>query len=264
LPLIVISHGNIGTFADHHDTAEALADAGFIVASISHRGDNTVNFNDGADPSVMIERPLDIKRLLSYMIAVSPAAPHLNPRRIGFFGWSAGGYTGLVLAGAKPDWDAVICRFSLAARTCADVLSKEFTAHSHASDPRIRAAVLADPPAGWFGRASFRSVTIPIQLWASETGGRGLPGILPDFGVFKINRNLPKFHEYHVVQGSGHFAFELCNSLISTIPAFCTDAPGFDRAAFHKQFNAEVIRFFKSKLSRDAMQDREKPHKQLG
>jgi predicted dienelactone hydrolase len=31
-PLIVVSHGRTGNFAGHHDTAEVLADAGFIVA----------------------------------------------------------------------------------------------------------------------------------------------------------------------------------------------------------------------------------------
>ena len=36
LPLIVISHGARGWFAGHHDTAAALADAGYVVAAITH------------------------------------------------------------------------------------------------------------------------------------------------------------------------------------------------------------------------------------
>src|SRR6202040_1122219 len=40
LPLVVVSHGRAGWFAGHHDTAAALADAGFVVAAISHPGDN--------------------------------------------------------------------------------------------------------------------------------------------------------------------------------------------------------------------------------
>jgi predicted dienelactone hydrolase len=39
LPLVVISHGRGGNFIGHHDTAETLADAGFIVAAINHPGD---------------------------------------------------------------------------------------------------------------------------------------------------------------------------------------------------------------------------------
>jgi predicted dienelactone hydrolase len=40
LPLVVFSHGHTGWFGGHHDTAEALADAGFVVAAINHPGDN--------------------------------------------------------------------------------------------------------------------------------------------------------------------------------------------------------------------------------
>lgn len=39
LPLIVMSHGRRGWFGAHHDTAAALADAGFVVAVLNHPGD---------------------------------------------------------------------------------------------------------------------------------------------------------------------------------------------------------------------------------
>ena len=39
LPLIVMSHGRRGWFGGHHDTAAALADAGFVVAALNHPGD---------------------------------------------------------------------------------------------------------------------------------------------------------------------------------------------------------------------------------
>lgn len=39
-PLIVISHGTGGDFAGHVDTAIALARGGFIVAALTHPGDN--------------------------------------------------------------------------------------------------------------------------------------------------------------------------------------------------------------------------------
>ncbi len=32
-------------------------------------------------------------------------------------------------------------------------------------------------------------------------------------------------------------------------PEVCTDPPGFDRAAFHKAFDAEVVAFFKTQLA---------------
>src|SRR5262245_23903365 len=39
LPLIILSHGSGGWFGAHRDTAERLADAGFVVAAINHPGD---------------------------------------------------------------------------------------------------------------------------------------------------------------------------------------------------------------------------------
>lgn len=42
-PLIVMSHGSAGSYLGHHDTAAALADAGFVVAAINHVGDNAVD-----------------------------------------------------------------------------------------------------------------------------------------------------------------------------------------------------------------------------
>ena len=43
LPLVVLSHGRGGSFVVHHDTAEHLADAGFVVASLDHPGDTTLD-----------------------------------------------------------------------------------------------------------------------------------------------------------------------------------------------------------------------------
>lgn len=63
LPLIVFSHGRRGSLRGHHDTAEALADAGFLVAAINHPGDNSSDASQTDDLSVLIERPADIKRL---------------------------------------------------------------------------------------------------------------------------------------------------------------------------------------------------------
>jgi len=39
-PLVVMSHGTRGSFQQHFDTALALAEAGFVVAAVTHTGDN--------------------------------------------------------------------------------------------------------------------------------------------------------------------------------------------------------------------------------
>lgn len=104
LPLVVISHGHGGTFLGHHDLAETLADAGYVVAAINHPGDTFSDMSRAADLQEFVERPADIKRLVDYMLGHAPDAAHIDPARIGFFGFSRGGYTGLVLAGGNPDF----------------------------------------------------------------------------------------------------------------------------------------------------------------
>jgi predicted dienelactone hydrolase len=250
LPLVVVSHGNLGAYFDHYDTAAALADAGFVVAAINHRGDNIPTLKDAADPSVMFERPYAVIRLIDFMLAASPAAPHIDGKRIGFFGFSAGGSTGLELAGADPNWTALMCRFSPDPRACADTLQKDFRMQARPVEPRIKAAVLADPAALWIEPRSLSKIRIPVQLWASEYAGRGLPNIAIQPGsVAALEKRLSRPHEFHLVPNAGHFAFMLCGPSISPVPEYCADAPGFVRAAFHEKFNAEVVRFFREQLN---------------
>jgi predicted dienelactone hydrolase len=195
LPLVVISQGNFGSIVDHHDTAETLADADFIVAAINHRGDNSRNSASG-DPSVMVERPTDIKCLIDFMLGASPAASKIDPERIGFFGFSAGGFTGLVPIGANPDWASVLCRFASATHVCEQIIRKDLRVQPFAHDVRIRAAVIADPPGIFFTADSFTAVEAPVQLWASEGGGHDLLfiNVTPE-GVAAVDRNLPAKHE---------------------------------------------------------------------
>ena len=246
LPLIVVSHGHGGSFVGHHDTAETLADAGFIVAAINHPGDTSTDMSRADRLSVFVERPTDIKRLVDFMLKGSPAAAKIDPQRIGFFGFSRGGYTGLVVAGAEPDWPAVAVRCTGSPRPiCQDILNKEYPAHA-TDDPRIKAAVIADPLALFFTPDSFAAVQVPIQLWASEKGGDGVE----PHDVAKVDKNLPAPHEYHVVPNSAHFAFltPCPPELAEKRPELCTDPPGFDRVAFHKQLDADVLAFFRAHL----------------
>jgi predicted dienelactone hydrolase len=236
LPLVVVSHGAGGSFIDLRDTAETLADGGFVVAAVTHP-----DRNRSGDLSMLVERPTDIKRLIEFMVDASPAAPMLDPERIGFYGFSLGGYTGLVLIGATPDPASALVFCGLY-QLCRQIRGTAFPAPPFAHDPRIKAAVLADPGPIFFTGDSFAAVKVPVQLWASERGG-------PPERVAAVDKSLPAQHEYHVVPNSGHFVFLLCPpSLANNRPEFCTDAPGFDRVAFHRQLNAAVLAFFRTHL----------------
>lgn len=106
LPLVIMPHGRGGSFLGNHDLAETLADAGFVVVAINHPGDNALDLSNFNEPSIYVSRPNDIRRALDFVLDQSPLRASIDPHAIGFFGFSRGGYTGLVLAGATPDWRA--------------------------------------------------------------------------------------------------------------------------------------------------------------
>jgi predicted dienelactone hydrolase len=241
LPLVVVSHGRGGWYGGHHDTAETLADAGFVVAAIDHPGDSSLDRSRSGDLSVFVERPADIKRLIDFMLGAWPEAAKIDRQRIGFFGFSRGGYTGLVVVGGNPDF----CRGSTI-RLCEQSRPNDLPAQPFIHDPRVKAAVIVDPLAVAFGPDSFSGVTAAVQLWASARGG---DGVSPEM-VEAVDRTLPVKPDYHVVPEAGHFAFLApCSpEQAKAVPQLCTDAPGFDRVAFHQAFDAEVLAFFRKHL----------------
>jgi predicted dienelactone hydrolase len=246
LPLVVISHGKTGWFGAYHDTAEALADAGLVVAAINHPGDNAFEASRTV-ASNAITRPTDIKRLIDFMLEAWPDASKINRERVGFFGHSAGGYTGLVIAGGRPDFQRAedLCAKGLqpGSPPCEQFRNIGLPEQAPISDPRVKAVVIADPGGTiFFGPDDLKEVKVPIQLWSSALGGAG---VTVEF-VANVNRRLPSKTDYHIVPNAGHWSFLApCKSELARATArACMDAPGFDRVAFHKSLHAEMIAFF--------------------
>jgi len=66
-------------------------------------------------------------------------ASTLNPEHIGFFGFSRGGYTGLVVAGGNPDLRKLtaLCPEDSPTPNCAQLRRNEIPALAFTHDPRI-------------------------------------------------------------------------------------------------------------------------------
>ena len=252
LPLVIISHGYGGWYLGHHDTAEALADSGFVVVAINHPHANYADMSRGNGLSALIGRPVDIKRTIDFMLTGFPDSAKIDPQKIGFYGFSQGGYTGLVLAGANPD-------FSKLPPRCADPKADGCPQANQTRSPqqpplpqtlthdsRIRAMVVADPLSIVFQTTdSVRDITIPLQLWGSELGGGG--GASPE-NVATLARVLPEKPDFRIVPNGVHLSFLTMCPKTQLSSDVCIDAPGFDRAAFHREFNAEVVAFFRRNL----------------
>jgi predicted dienelactone hydrolase len=250
LPLVIVSHGRGGWFGGYDDVVEALADAGFVVAAINHPGDNGSDRSQSDSLSVLASRPADIIRLLDFMLNDWRDRAVIDHAKIGFFGFSAGAYTGLVLAGGNPDFRRIppYCTESNKSQGCEQFRSGDIPS-SPPHEPRIRAAVLADTALNFmFTQEGLAGIQIPLLIWRSELGGGGVD---PKNSALTANR-LPGKPEIHVVP-AGHYAFlPPCSpQFAANLPRFCTDPPGFDRTAFHRDFDASIVRFFREHLVGD-------------
>jgi predicted dienelactone hydrolase len=250
LPLVVLSHGRGGWFGGHDATAASLADAGFVVAAVDHPDHNSQDRNRIDSLSVLVERPAEIKRLVDFMLGSWASATRLDHSRVGFFGFSMGGYTGLVAMGGQPDFrkDPPGCEKSdfLA---CEQLRNAEDPGVAPSPDERIRAAVMVDPgPSIFFPTDSLKAIKVPIQLWSSDP--KLSPSYVSGCCALGLRSRLPTLPEFHLVSNGIHFSFlpPCSEAMQRDFPSLCVDAPGFDRAAFHEDFNAKVIAFLRKHL----------------
>lgn len=249
--LVVISHGTGSDFRGHEGTARALAGAGFVVASLTHTGDN---WRDSSQTANVAQRPRQLTRLIDYMLTEWDSRDALAQDGVGAFGFSAGGFTVLAAAGGEPDLTRIVdhCRQNPAFYDCLLIAANASAPAMSAAPvwvhhPRIKAIVVAAPALGFtFTRDGLSGVTQPLQLW-SGSGDQILPG---PFYAERVKAALPRPPEYHAIDGAGHFDFlPVCSErLAAAAPQICVPTPGFDRGAFQAAFNAEMVRFFRANL----------------
>ena len=211
--LILISHGSGGSSASHYDTALALADAGFVVAAVTHTGDNYMDQRDAGNRKDLIDRPRQLARVLDYMLTGWTGRDRLDPARVGLFGFSLGGFTVLVLSGGTPDLNRMreLCSVRPTAPECVfiaqrhgDQLDATTSSVPWPHDPRVKAVVAAAPAVSYlFGPDSLQHVAMPVQLWRASKDEQ-----VPDeWNTAILRAELPSPPQEHVVADAGHYAF---------------------------------------------------------
>lgn len=173
-------------------------------------------------------------------------------------GYSAGGYTALMLAGAKPDFARAIaaCAQARDPGSCphpatasaaqamgADVPALQ--AWKFAPDRRIKALVLLDPLALMFDAAGLASIHVPTLIYRPQNDAY----LNAALNVQVVISGLPKPPKVVEVPGN-HFVFvEPCPPRIAAAePLICQDAAGVDRAAIHRQMDDEITDFLRANL----------------
>jgi predicted dienelactone hydrolase len=196
-----------------------------------------------------------VSRVIDAVLDDAALGSHVERQRIGVVGHSNGGFTALVVAGAKPDPaasvahcrnhpdDSRFCSFGGAAtreatRAVGDIPDLR--------DPRVRAVVLMAPNAAPFSDDALARVAVPVRVYGAERDDL----TLARYHATRLARTLPPQTEYILVSGAGHFSFMTSFPLALKLVAgeAARDPEGFDRDAMHVVMNPEIIDFFNRKL----------------
>ena len=254
--LILLSHGIGGSELGHSVLAQALARNGYLVAALRHPGDNWQDRSliEKSPERYFDERPRQASRVIDAIlsdpawkdrIASDSRGPH-----VGALGHSAGGYTVLALAGARPDLSRVRkhCQAEAAedpifcgvGRT--DVAMPPVPAAAPSlKDERVRAIVAMAPAGVPLTAESLAGVRPATMIYEAELDRF----LVPRFHAGWVASNLPA-PNLHRVANAWHFAF--MDSPSMSIPSpdgdVAANPPGFDRGAFLKQLADEIRAFF--------------------
>jgi predicted dienelactone hydrolase len=243
-----------------------LAARGYLVASVTHPGNNALEPQTVAGTTLWWQRAGDLSRVIDGLLANPRFGPGIDRARIGAAGFSLGGHTVLTLAGARSDPAALgrYCASHPATPACSgeanpglpDVVAR--SAALAAADPAYRAALAAnaadhrDPRvAAVFAiapalipaiePASLAAIAIPISILA----GAGDPILPVADNAIPVALALSNAELTLLDRRVGHYTFltDCAPAGRAAFPAICTDA-GAGRVAVHEHALALAAAFF--------------------
>ena len=268
-PLIVLSHGTGGSAAMLAWLAEPLASAGYIVAAVDHHGNTSAEAEPAAAGFMLWwERATDVSRVIDRLLADAAFGAHIDTSAIGVGGFSLGGYTTLMLAGARTNLNAfqTFCESPTRDATCepqaefpdapAAFAKVRGTAVVQASmarerlsfhDARIRGAYAIAPVGRMLIDESLTAIRLPVRIVVGSAD-RTAPAATN--GQY-LARRIPGA-TFELVPAAGHYTFLAdCEPAgRAQRPDLCQDSPSVDRDAIHRRVAADALTFFNGVLQR--------------
>lgn len=252
-PLVLLSHGHGGSALGHHPLAVSLAKAGYLVAAVEHAGDSYRDQSGFGTERVLLGRAWQVSSLLDTLLA-DPRLGHLvDTDRIGVAGFSAGGYTSLLLLGATPDAahrERYCSVFPQDEELClqAPVAAPPLTSRRPTVDPRIQAAFVMAPLGVFFDQPSLRAVTRPVFVHSAMAD----TVLKPKWNALAVRDGVGQLQGWRGVVGAGHYVYlaPCPAAMADSTPALCHDPEGVQREVVQAQVAQEAIAYFDTVLSR--------------
>ncbi|GAB3808523.1 hypothetical protein GCM10028819_47740 [Spirosoma humi] len=175
-PLVIVSHGYLGSRLLLTYLTENLASKGYVVVAIDH-AEST--YSDAAGfPSTLLNRALDDLFVLNEMARLSAVSSKtflaglLNADNTALIGYSMGGYGALNAVGAGYSPQAVKMFGQLAdGSTALEVRTMDSPVYKASLDPRIKAVVAFAPwgmERGFWDAAGLAGLTLPTLFVAGS------------------------------------------------------------------------------------------------
>lgn len=262
LPTLLLSHGNGGTARMMGWLGTALARAGYLVIAVDHPGNNGADEMTVAGSVLTWLRAQDLQAALDAVRADPRLGPHVDGERLGVLGYSAGGYTALLAAGAQPTLqrlldfcsthpDDGVCMpqpeapdHTLQARrqAMASLPLQPYVVNADTSRaiPGVRAVYLLAPAiVQAFAPGQLQALRQPVEIVRGDADGIAPPATNGDLAAARIPgaelRRLP---------GVGHYDFlSACTPLgEQRMPPLCSGP--VPRTRTHHEVEERVIAFF--------------------
>ncbi len=265
-PLLILSHGTGGSGLAHHPIAETLATAGFMVAALTHPGDNYQDRSLVADERYFDERPRQLAALLHAITRDEKLGALIDHERVGAIGHSAGGYAVAVLAGATANRQALIdhcnqvdddpsCHYrdpTMAVTSPTGesfTLPKQTTHFNSYKTPAIRSIALLAPLGSAIDKTSQIDQNTAVKVITAE-----LDNILPHQYHSSRLQQVAKHGAFREAKGAGHFSFiaPIAEPWQQPLGEVAEDPAGFDREAFNETLGLELTEWFSTTLTPEA------------
>lgn len=261
-PLVLLSHGTGGSRTSLEWLADALVNAGYMVAAVDHWG-NTTDNKIAIDFMTPWERPKDISYILTCMLKDKELNAAIDKKRIGAAGFSIGGYTILALAGADVSLDA-LKKFGqtpegekensipelpgLTGKIDTAAVVASYQERGRLKDPRIKAFFAMAPAIGqgFIGKSQFDTKNSDIYIVGAQSDS-----------IAPVRTNAEHYHQLmpgsrlDIIPGKvPHYIFleEAADVVKKEAPVYFGDDPSVDRHAIHLWVASEAVKFFNEKL----------------